>query len=357
MKKTLLIIYCVLFFVPCVLFSLGMVIPGAANAAEGAEMPSLIEEGDTPTINTKIGTELEEYFAKSFAYRNNVVDLFSTIKENIFSEGNEQVVVGKGDFLFFADTLDSYTGNSAMTDAEINAAADSLLAMYEYSRAHGADFLFVCAPNKNSIYPEMMPSRYKMQTEDRDLDRLHAALDVRGVPYLDLRDILIDAKVDALIYHKRDTHWNTEGARIAAEAIADEMGFALLDFSAYGTTPVTDFEGDLDGLLYPAAPRFDDNTAYDLEGVYGFASAYTSPMQMSIRTRSDSDGKLLMFRDSFANAMFPFFAASFGEVRFERGYTIDQLGSYAADTVILEIAERNIRELIGCDERISDLEN
>lgn len=356
-KKILLIIYCALFFIPCAFFSLGMVIPGAANAAEGAEMPSLIEEGDTLTINTKIGTEFEEYFAKSFAYRNNVVDAFSTIKEKIFSDGNEQVIVGRDGFLFFADTLDSYTGTGAMTDAEINAAADSLLALYNYSRAHGADFLFVCAPNKNSIYPEMMPSRYVMQTENRDLDRLHAALDERGVPYVDLRGILADAKENALIYHKRDTHWNTEGARIATEAIADEMGFTLPDFSAYAPTLVTDFEGDLDGLLYPAAVRYDDNTAYDLEGLYGFASAYSSPMQMSIRTRSDSEGKLLMFRDSFANAMFPLLATGFGEARFERGYTIDQLDQYAADTVILEIAERNIRELIGCDARISDLEN
>lgn len=358
-KKILLIIYCALFFIPCAFFSLGMLIPGAANAAEGAEMPSFVEVGDTLTVNTKIGSEFEEYFAKSFAYRNKVVDAFSTLKAGVFKEGNEQVVIGKDNFLFFADTLDSYTGANAMTDGEINAAADSIQALYNYSREHGASFLFVCAPNKNSIYPEMMPSRYVMQTENRDLDRLHAALEARGVPYLDLRRILTEAKdtgvVYPLVYHKRDTHWNNEGARIAAEAIADTLGFTLPDFSAYGPTYTRDFEGDLDGLLYPAAVKYDNNTAYDLSSLYAFASAYTSPMQMSITTRGGGENKLLMFRDSFANAMFPFLATGFGEARFERGYTIDQLGSYEADTVILEIAERNIRELIGCDARISDV--
>ncbi len=356
-KKTLLIIYCVLFFLPCAFFSLGMIIPGAANAVEGAEMPSLIKGGDTLTVNTKFGSEFEEYFSKSFAYRNYVVDTFSALKAGVFNDGNDQVIVGKSNFLFFSDTLDSYIGTGAMTDSEINAAADSIRALYNYSRDHGADFLFVCAPNKNSIYPEMMPSRYVMKMEDRDLDRLHAALDARGVPYLDLRPILTGAKDDALIYHKRDTHWNNEGALIAVKAIADTLGFTLPDFSALGKAHTRDFEGDLDKLLYPASVRFDDNTAYDLTGMYGFASAYSSPMQMSIATRSNGEGKLLMFRDSFANAAFPFLATAFKEAKFERGYTIDQLDSYAADTVILEIAERNIRELIGCDARISGSEN
>lgn len=356
-KKILLIVYCALILVPCVFFSLGVLLPGAANTVDGAEMPSVVEKGNSIIINTKIGTQFEEYFAKNFAYRNNVVDAFSTVKENIFSDGNEQVVVGKDDFLFFADTLDSYTGANAMTDTEINAAADSLLALYKYSRENGASFLFVCAPNKNSIYGEMMPSRYTMQTENRDLDRLYAALDERFVPYLDLRDILIEAKSEQLIYHKRDTHWNTEGARIAAEAIAAELGFTLPDFSKLGPVSNRSFEGDLDKLLYPASVRYDDNTSYNLEGLYGFASAYSNPMQMSIRTRSNQSGKLLMFRDSFANAMFPLLATGFGEARFERSYTIEQLSTYGADAVIVEIAERNIRELIGCDERIPDANN
>ncbi len=356
-KKILLIIYCVLFFLPCAFFSLGMLIPGASNAVEGAETPSFIEVGDTLTINTKFGSELEEYFAKSFAYRNYVVDAFSALKAGAFGEGNEQVVVGKSGFLFFADTLGSYMGTSAMTDGEINAAADSIEALYEYSREHGVDFLFVCAPNKNSIYPEMMPSRYVMETENRDLDRLHEALDARGVPYLDLRPILTEAKADTLVYHKRDTHWNNEGARIAVEAIADTLGFTLPEFSALGPTYTNSFEGDLDKLLYPASVRCDYNTAYDLTGLYGFASAYSSPMQMSIATRGGGEGKLLMLRDSFANAAFPFLATAFTEAKFERGYTIDRLDSYGSDTVILEIAERNVRELIGCDARISGSEN
>lgn len=351
MKKVLLIIYCALFLGMCAFFSLGMLIPGASDAAEGdAVMPSLLTDPPFITINSDFGTEFEEYFQKSFAYRNKVVDAFSLMKTTVFHEGNAQVVVGNDDFLFFADTLPDYTGNNPMTEDELNGAADALLHMYEYSRERGAEFLFVPAPNKNSIYPEMMPSRYVMNTSSRDLDRLFDELDKRDVPYLDLRSVLNEAKQETLIYHKRDTHWNNEGARIGFEAIADRMGFNHPDFSEYGPTAVHDHEGDLDTLLFPERKMYDDNTAYDFTGLYVYTTAYSTPMDIRIATRGGGVGKLLMFRDSFANAIIPFAASSFGEVRFERASpyadNIGILDRFKADLVVVEIAERNLRDLI-----------
>ena len=352
MKKALIIIYCALFFGVCAFFSLGILIPGASQAAEGGtKMPKLIKNTQGISINSDFGDEFESYFQKSFAYRNKVVDAFATFKTSIFSEGNEQVIVGRDGFLFFADTLNDYMGSAPMTDAEINSAAEALKSMHDASLENGAEFIFVCAPNKNSIYPEMMPSRYKMNTDSRDIDRIFAKLDALGVPYIDLRGILADAKDDALIYHKRDTHWNTEGARIAFEAISAELGFAHPDFSLYGPTAVHDHIGDLDTLLYPSRKMYDGNTSYDFSKMYTDTTAYSTPMDLRIATRGAGSGKLLMFRDSFANAMIPFAAASFSEVRFERASpycdNINILDSFEADYVIAMIAERNLRDLIS----------
>ncbi len=317
MKKFLQILYCALFLLPCAFFSLGMLIPGAAEAAEGDVTMPVFMTGYT--INQDFGDEFEEYFSKSFAYRNKLVDAFATIKTTVFSEGNDQVIVGKENFLFFEETLADYLGSNPMTQAEIESAADALLSLYDYTKAAGSEFLFVAAPNKNSIYPEMMPSRYVMNSDSRDLDRLYTALDVRGVPYIDLRPILTDAKSEQLIYHKRDTHWNTEGARIALEAIADTVSITLPDFDACGPIHVHEgFRGDLDTLLFPEREMFDDNTEYDLSGQYIFTSAYATPMDMTISTRGAGEETLLMFRDSFANALIPLMAASFAETRLGR---------------------------------------
>ncbi|MBQ8552296.1 MAG: hypothetical protein IJ428_05735 [Clostridia bacterium] len=359
MKKIMLIIYCALFLVPCAFFSLGMLIPGAAEAAEGGvEMPSLLTDTPVITINSDFGDEFEEYFSKSFAYRNKVVDVFAALKAEVFSEGNEQVIMGQDDFLFFADTLPDYTGSNLMTDEEVNAVADALLYMYEYSTERGADFLFVCAPNKNSIYPEMMPSRYIMNTENRDLDRLAEALNERGVPYIDLRDILSAAKSEHLIYHKRDTHWNNEGARIAFEAMADKLSSDIPNFDLYNPTPVRNHVGDLDTLLFPDREVYDDNVSYDFKGKYIYTTAYSTPMDLRIAARGGGVGKLLMFRDSFANAMIPFAASSFSEVRFERATpycdNMSLVDSFSPDYVIAMIAERNLRNLIGNNDEIAD---
>ncbi len=351
MKKTLLILYCALFIGVCTFFSLGTLIPGASDAAEGdAVMPEFFTSPPNITINSDFGDQFEKYFQKKFAYRNKVVDSFAFLKTSVFSEGNEQVIVGKDDFLFFDDTLDNYMGTNRMTDAEIEAAADALCSMNEISTEHGAKFIFVCAPNKNSIYPEMMPSRYKMNNNDRDLDRLYDMLDVLGVSYVDLRPIFMAEKENTLLYHKRDTHWNTDGARIAYETISDALGVSYPDFSMFDPTAVNDHVGDLDTLLFPSRKMYDDNTVYDLTGSYIFTTAYSTPMDLRIATRGSGENKLLFFRDSFANAMIPFAAASFSEVRFERASpyceNIDLLDSFEADYVIVLIAERNLRNLI-----------
>ncbi len=358
MKKTLLIIYCALFLIPCAFFSLGMIIPGAAEAAEGAEMPKLLTSEPNVSVNSDFGLEFEEYFAKSFAYRNKVVDTFSMLKSEIFSDETDQVITGKDDFLFFKETIDDYMGKTTMTDEDINAAADFLFEMYTSAKENGSKFLFVCAPNKNSIYPEMMPSRYIADMENRNIDRLYSELDERGVPYIDLRPILTEAKAEQLIYHKRDTHWNSEGARIAIEAISEKLSLEIDDFSAYEKTQVSDFSGDLDTLLYPGKKMYDSDTAYDFTGKFAYTYAYSNPMDMKITTRGDGKGKLLMFRDSFANAMIPFFASSCKETLFDRSspYNIDRHESYKADYVIVEIAERYLYKLVPTDESDANTE-
>lgn len=359
MKKVLLTAYCALFIGICAFFSLGTLIPGASQIAEkDVTAPKLFTAPPFVTINSDYGTEFEEYFQKSFAYRNKVVDAFSLLKSEVFSEGNEQVIVGKDDFLFFADTLSDYTGSEPMTDEEINRAADALLRMYEYSKERGASFLFVCAPNKSSVYPEMMPARYIPSSDISNLDRLYSRLDELNIPYLDIRPVLAGAKDSFTVYHKRDTHWNNEGARVAFEAIADVLDFTVPDYSQYGPTEVCDHKGDLDTLLFPTGDRLDDNTAYDFTGLYVYTTAYSNPMDIRIATRGGGSGRLLMFRDSFANALIPFAASAFSEVRFERASpyaaNIEILDSFNADFVVAEIAERNLRDLIIKENTDSD---
>ncbi len=351
------LLFCILFFCLCTFFSVGMLIPGASSAVEGAEMPVLITDG---RISDGFGDDFEAWFSKRFAFRGTVVDLFSSLKEHLFHTGNDQVIVGDDGFLYFADTLDSFLRENPLTEDELAAIGDALSNLNTYAKAHGARLLFICAPNKNTIYPEYMPARYRMAQPDTlsDLDRLFAFLGAKTeVEFLDLRPALTAAKEEHLLYHRRDSHWNGYGAHIAYAAIMAHLDLPTPDFTALPRTDITTHEGDLDRLLYPGTVKYDDNTVYNYDGQYIYTSAFSTEMDMTITTRSAGEaGKLLCFRDSFASAMLGDLAISFSQMQMERAipYRLDLLETTDADVIIIEIVERNLRSLIGCDGRITD---
>ena len=357
--KTAYLIVTALFFLSCAFFSLGMLIPGAAETADGGDMPRLVtEEGISPTWRD----DFENWFSKHFAYRDRLVTAFSHLRESVFRTGNDQVIVGKNGFLFFSETLDCYTGANPMTEEELEDAAEAVANLSAYAAERGVPFLFVCAPNKNTVYGEYMPSsipKREEETDVSDLTRLLNLLDGRGVKTLDLRPVLEAEKNagDRLLYHKRDTHWNGEGARIAAKAILEAVGWEVPDWTNRPLTAVTKtFEGDLDSLLYPGEERYSEDFVLALEDGFIYKGNYRTPMDMRVETENRmmaGHGSVLMFRDSFGNALIPQIGNAAEHVLFNRAnpYRIDMIDGGGYDLVILEIAERNLRDLIGSDAR------
>jgi hypothetical protein len=68
---------------------------------------------------------------------------------------------------------------------------------------------------------------------------------------------------------------------------------------------------------------------------------------MEIHTKNPREtGNILVFRDSFGNALYPFLAESYGGAVFSRKapYSAALAEKYGADTVIIEIAERNLSQ-------------
>jgi len=356
MKKTFYILFCAAFMGACLFFFAGAVFFPPDTDAEGRELspfPAFMEDGQ---INTAFFTELDTYLTERFSLRQKLISANNHLKETVFATGSNQVIVGRNGFLFYGDTVGDYTGDARLTDEEIGQAADALLLLSEYCAAHDAEFIVAVAPNKNTIYGDNMPAVYRRCTEATNLDRLHDALRERGVSYTDLRAALLDS--DTLLYHKRDTHWNGMGALAAYNAILDSAGIAHERYESFSPRTTADFPGDLDGMLYPGEKRYDENTVPDFDFSEGFiyTGAAASDMDLSITTRGGGTGSVLMFRDSFGSALIPYFSTAFAQARYERAvpYRIDILEQYDADLVIVEIAERNIEQLITAADRLMD---
>lgn len=357
LKKTLYVCYCALFFLCCAFFALGAFFhDDTSDTSEGRELSSFPAWTEDGAFNTDFFTEFDAWMTDRFTGRQTLITLNARIRETIFATGSDQVIVGRDHFLFYADTAADFTGESALSEEEINAAADALARLNAYAKEHGATLIVAVAPNKNTIYPDKMPAVYQKSASPSNLDRLHDALALRDVAYTDLRTALTDD--DALLYHRRDTHWNGLGALRAYNAILDTVGIAHEDYADIPLVTTCDFAGDLDELLYPAVVRYDENTMpdFDFSSAFLYTSAYRTSMDMTITTRGHGEKTALIFRDSFGSAWIPYFSAAFAEVRYERAvpYRIDILEQFDADLVIVEIAERNIAELISAADRLTD---
>ena len=165
-------------------------------------------------------------------------------------------------------------------------ASRNLALMQEYAASRGAQLLFVCAPNKNTVYPKFMPARYVRSTSERNLDRLLASLREQGVPFCDVRDVLRNA--NSLTYYRTDSHWNGYGSALAHNQILSALGRdSVLASEAFTMQP---HRGDLFEMLYPASSRTEDGPALAHARSFSYADDFHAADDQRIRTSSAASG-------------------------------------------------------------------
>lgn len=108
-------------------------------------------------------------------------------------------------------------------------------------------FLFVIAPNKNSLYPEYMPKRYIKTSEQNNYSLLQAEMKKENINTVDLKKMFIDSGKE--VYHKLDSHWNNQGAAMGCNAILNYLGKDHYDYTNERHTIKKNFSGDLYGMV------------------------------------------------------------------------------------------------------------
>ncbi len=281
-----------------------------------------------------------------FTERDGWISLRNRLLDHIFqTSGTDQVIVGEEGWLYYGETAGHFTGEHRLTEAELQGVLDYLAALQTYFESRGQQFIFVCAPNKNTVYPDCMPANY-LQAPGSDAARIYAGMQARGIPGPDV--LALFGAVEGQLYHKLDSHWNNLGAATVADAILTQSGKDL----AYAQNPFTirrDFDGDLAAMLYPdGLTKQDEQVYYNQSFSYRYTSPVRTLMDMEITTRCDGvSGSLFMVRDSFGSSLLPFLAEGYGQCYFTRKAmetVLDETTSY--DVVVLEIAERNLRNLL-----------
>ena len=256
MKKSFKIVYIAIFLLICV-FPLALM-PFVKNnenieKRELTKFPKYMENG---RLNIDFSTQFESWFNDRIPYRSELLSAANLIKGEVLHAPTSNVIVGDGGWLFYESESQDYMDTNAMTDTQVNAAAISLLLIQENVESKGGSFVFVPMPNKASVYGEKMPGCYT-KADENNLSRVTARAGELGVNYVDMKAVMT-ANKDKTVYHRRDSHWNYQGALIGYNAIMDGLGKEHKTYAVAEYSVIDDWRGDLDKLLYPSGGVMDD---------------------------------------------------------------------------------------------------
>ena len=224
---------------------------------------------------------------------------------------------------------------------------------------------FLLAPTAAYVKKDLLPANAFTDDQDAYISAIYDSLasSVKGV---DVRPVFEEAKEDTKLYYASDHHWTSEGAYLAAKELLKTMG--ITNMPAYESGVVlNDFSGSLtakSGFTLPVSDSISiykdkdsdivytvtyekehrmSGTVYEPEALSG-----TDPYQVffggnypeiTINTSVDTDRRLLVMKDSYANALLPFLIPHFKQIKI-----IDP--RYAYDDIDVIVKEANYTDIL-----------
>jgi hypothetical protein len=170
-------------------------------------------------------TGLEAYVADRFALRPALIGAVSLFKFSFGVSSNSAVLIGSEGWLFSNGGTD-HLDDMGIVPKDLPSIVTWKRALVErraWVEERGSRFVFVVAPQKETIYPEHLPWWLSRRGADTKASRLIEALRGTGVDTLDLRPMLRDGRDAGQLFFRRDTHWNSLGAFLGARAIVDYL--------------------------------------------------------------------------------------------------------------------------------------
>ena len=309
---------------------------------ELASFPKIMNDGK---INSSFTSDFDSWINDRIGFRNELVYAETLTEKNIFGNSAvSDIVLGKDDWLFYSDTLDDYFANRTISDKNAENIATSLKMVQDHCEEAGVDFVFTIVPNKNTLYPQYMKDYY-LSGSDGNMEAVVKALKEKDVNYADLYSAF--ASRDEVYYQRYDSHWNYEGALIGYRTVMSCSKNEYNNFDDIRFEKREDWEPDLAQMFY-GVHMPDDIQYYPVyEFDYEIVSKEKESDALRLKTECESGkGNALIFRDSFMNTAYIYFAQNFENATFSRSYPIKiDAGDGETDTVIYEIVERNLKLL------------
>nr|WP_307760190.1 DHHW family protein [uncultured Peptostreptococcus sp.] len=222
-------------------------------------------------------------------------------------------------------------------------------------------------PNKVEIYKNLLPKNTPSDSQKAYLDKVKEKVD-KKVNFVNLITPFNRIKNSTQLYYKTDHHWTTDGAYKGYEEFSKSRDISPAQEKSFTKSLATDkFLGSLyykngaqigepENIIlylkekpYPLLVKYYDTkekvtTLYDADKLKGkdkyeiFTGGNHS--QIKIRTNVKTKRKLLLIKDSYANAMLPFLINDFAEInvvdlRYYTGTMADILNNNEVTDVLI----------------------
>jgi hypothetical protein len=334
---------------------------GPSSPLPGPEFPPTPERdasrllGRTAHLAARAKAKLEEFASKSPPFRDGLAHFDA--RWTYWISGlvrSRQVALADNGWLFYltrqdGDSIEDYSGESRYPPYETALLQERLLELENYLAARGIAFAFVVVPNKENVYPEYVPARFRRVSPVSRADALLAELGKNPLlPVADPKPLLLAHKPVRLVYYEYDSHWNRAGAYIGAQAALAALGrpsVPLHDRTVL-PAPAPDFAADVPGLLGIPSITARTSTEFTVEGVPILRPDRPGWRELGTveNPSSRTPDTLLILGDSFKNEFAPPFLEEFrrvSDVHWDHCPDFPALlDELRPDAVVLEFVER-----------------
>jgi hypothetical protein len=262
-----------------------------------------------------------------------------------------KVLQGKHGRLFLSndsnDVVHQHTGERLLTEQQLVHWRQVLENRFAWLERLGIPYFFLVPPNAHSVYPEDMPDELPQGPTRPALQLIEEleTTDFARVIY-PLEEIAA-AKPDPLLFPLTNSHWSARGGFIAYRRVAEEAARQI------PMHVVSEEELDLREVVYTGDLGF--KMSPKVESLHVAASVSRPQARLVSDNRIANIGSMivtecretppstcLMFGDSFAERLLPFFAASFGRFVYAHLPTLDHelVRAEKPDVVVSVLNER-----------------
>lgn len=334
LKRNFLIIFFIVFiYIP--LFGL------IFNIQDGLENTEKRNMAEFPKFCLKnpgqFTDEFLKYFEDNFGFRYTFMKFASNLKIKLFKtypkSVDAKVLKGQEGWLFYksGNETEDFEGRVPFSREKIKKIEKNN--KKRFKELSPARFYLFIPPDKTFVYSEFLPKN--IQTKENTKNSKITQLLATNLEIIYPKDILIQNKGEGLLYFKTDTHWTYLGAYFGYRELISKIG---KDFN------IKSLE------LYEFSKNNYENTMPDLANMVniGNKNKEKSFKYLCRKNHKKKSGlKVLVFGDSFYEYLNPFLECTFKDVKFVNSNTIikKDVESYHPDIVILEIVQRNIRQL------------